>query len=376
MKLLARAPSSQIRSRRNSLRRIHPIRAAGALAALALALPAGAAAVPSVTSVVAKTGDPGVTFLTDPTGASLTTTQTQYVVSSGGYAVGFSEDNGVSGGGVLDYSALPADYRAPMTAEDKRTYGPAQTDLQAHATCSGVAALASGPTILAWQGAAPAEPFYDYIPWQKAAAGLGDDPRTWIPVVRTATGVDLSTLSTVADFTTACTRLGGTYHAADTQSAIASALIANALVPLQAQVASLTRAKAASDRAAATARDAQKLAETTYQALFTKPISLTLAAKRFAPASSVVMATGSPTDPVVVTLAVTRRQARKLGLRSRVLAEANGVLNADGAVLLKLTPEKAVVKRLAKRRGRGAIPVTVLAVSGGTQDSATARLTR
>jgi hypothetical protein len=352
------------------------MRAAGVLAALALALPASAAAVPTVTSVVAKTGDAGVTFLTDPSGAGLTTTQKQYVVSNGGYAVGFAETNGVSGGGVLDYSALPSDYRAPMTAEDKRAYPAAQTDVQAHATCSGVPALSSGANILAWQAAAGRDPTYDYVPWQKTTAGLGDDPRAWLPVVKTATGVDLSTLTSVADFTTACTRLGGTYHAADTQSAIAGTLVSSAVAaavaPLNTQIASLRRARDASDRAAATARDAQKLAETAYQALFQKPIDLTLAAKRFTPDAGVAMITGSPTDPVDVTLEVTRRQRKSLGLSSRILAEAQGTLNADGAVLLTLKPDSADVDKLERRSGT--IAVTVLAVSGGNQDSARAKL--
>ena len=66
------------------------IRAAGALAALALAIPASASAVPSVTSVDAKLDDAGATFLTDATGASLTT-QTRYVVSADGYVGGFAE---------------------------------------------------------------------------------------------------------------------------------------------------------------------------------------------------------------------------------------------------------------------------------------------
>jgi hypothetical protein len=349
------------------------IRAAGALVALALAIPASASAVPSVTSVVAKTGDAGVTFLTDPTGAALTSTQTRYVISTDGYALGFAEDNGVTGGGVLDYSVLPSEYRAPMTAEEKRTYGPAQTDVQPHATCSGVAALSDGANILAWQRNAGNDPFYDYVPWQKTSAGLGDDPATWIAVVRTATGVDLSRLAAAADFRRACEDLGGTYHAADTASAVASALIANATAPLQRQVDTLTRARAASDRAAATARDAQRLAEAAYQALFTKPIDLTLAAKRFAAAGGVAMVTGSPSDPVTVTLELTRRKARKLGLGSNVLAEADGTLNADGAVLLTLKPDKAVLKKLA--RAKGVVPARVLAVSGGNEDSAEAVLT-
>jgi hypothetical protein len=353
------------------------MRAAGVLAALALALPASAAAVPTVTSVDGKLDAGGATFLTDPTGASLTT-QARYVVSADGYAAGFAETNGVTGSGVIDYAVLPTDYRAPMTAADKLAYPAAQTDVQPHATCSGVAALSDGATILAWQGR---EPAYNYVPWQKTSAGLGDDPAKWIPVVRTATRVDLSTAT---DLRRACTDLGGTYNAADTASSIADALIANALVPLQrqiatlqGQVATLTRARAASDRAAATARDAQRLAEAAYQALFTKPIELTLAAKRFAPASGVALVTGSPTDPVTVTLELTRKKARKLRLADPVLAEATGVIGENGAVLLTLKPERDVLRKLAARRGRrSAVPATVNAVSGGNADSAKAILTR
>jgi hypothetical protein len=343
------------------------------LAALALAVPASAAAVPSVHTVVAKTGDAGVTYLTDPTGAALTTTQAQYVVSADGYAVGFEEDNGVTGGGVLDYSVLPSAYRAPMTAEQKRTYGPAQTDVQPHATCSGVAALSSGANILAWQPQAGDDPSYNYVPWQKASAGLGDDPSTWIPVVKAATGVDLSTRSTVASFTTACAGLGGTYHPADSSATVADVLIANAAAPLQKQLTALAKAKDKSDKALATEKAARKLAESAYSAQFTRPIALTLAAKRFAPQNGVAMITGSVTDPVTVTVEVTRKQKSALGLSSRVLAEANGTIGADGAVLLTLKPDKATAKRLAKHKGR--VRVTVLAVSGGNEDSATATLT-
>lgn len=363
---------------------MHPtkaIRALAVLAALALALPASAAAVPTVTAVDAKLGDAGVTFLTDPTGASLTTTQTQYVVSADGYAAAFAEDNGVTAGGVIDYSALPAAYRAPMSAADKLDYAPAQTGVQPHATCSGVAALADDANIAAWQSSAGNDPSYDYVPWQKTSAGLGDDPTAWIPLVRSLTGVDLTALATVADFRAACVRLGGTYHAADTQSSIATALIANATAPLQAQVTSLQaqltalrRARDASDTAAATARAAQAADEAAYQALFTKPIALTLASKRFALGSGVAMVTGSPTDPVDVTLEVSKHTAGVLKLHSRTLAEAEGTLDDDGAVLLTLKPDAAVAKRIAKHRGT--LPATVLAVSGGSQDSAVIRLTR
>jgi len=350
------------------LRLTSSVRAVCALAALlALAIPASASAVPSVYSLVAKTGDAGVTFLTDPTGASLLTTQTQYVVSADGYAIGYQETNGVTTGGVIDYSVLPSAYRAPMTAEQKRTYAPAQTGVQPHATCSGVAALSDGANILAWQRNAGNDPYYDYVPWQKASAGLGDDPTTWIPVVRTATGVDLSALSTTADFTAACVRLGGTYVAADTAAPIANTLIANAVAPLNTQITTLRRARAASDTALATAKAAQAADEAAYQALFTKSITLTLAAKRFAPADGVVMITGSPTDPVSVTLELTKQRARKFGLSSPVLAEADGELNDDGGALLTLKPDASIVKRLELRKGT--IPATVNAASGGSQAS-------
>ncbi|MGB2694997.1 MAG: hypothetical protein WBD55_07405 [Dehalococcoidia bacterium] len=356
------------------MRLTHQMRAAGVLAALVLVIPASASAVPSVSTVIAKTGDAGVTYLTDPTGAALTTTQKQYVVSADGYVLAFKEDNGVTGGGVLDYSVLPSAYRAPMTPEEKRAYAPAQTDLQPHATCSGVAALSSGPNILAWQAADPA---YNYVPWQKTTAGLGDDPTKWIPVVKTATGVDLATLSSVASFTTACTGLGGTYHAADTSAPIANALIANALAPLQTQLTTLQKAKDKSDATGAADKAARKVAEDAYSAFFVRPIAITLAAKRFAPQNGVVMVTGSATDPVTVTLDVTKKQKSALGLSSRVLAEANGTIGADGAVLLTLKPDRVIAKRLTKRlaTSKRPIPVTILAVSGGNEDSATATLT-
>jgi hypothetical protein len=381
-----------------TLKRKTCIRAAGALAALALALPASASAVPSVTTVEGKLDTTGVTFLTDPSGAGLTT-QARYVVSADGWTTGYAETNGVTGGGVIDYSQLPTAYRAPMSAAEKLAYAGAQTDVQPHATCSGPAALSDPANILIWQRNAGNDPSYDYIPWQKTSAGLGDNPFTWIPVVRALTGVDLQRLSTAADFRRACESLrgGGVYHDADTSSAIATALIASATAPLQRQIDTLTRARAASDRAAATARDAQRLAEATYQSFFTKPITLTLASKRFALGGGVVMITGAPTDPVDVTLEISKKKAKKLGLSSPVIAETLGELNRDGATLITLKPDQDVLDALAadsarsakaksKGKGRGkaarrasarrvSIPARVLAVSGGTEDSARAVLT-
>ncbi|MDW5594114.1 hypothetical protein VSS74_07195 [Conexibacter stalactiti] len=377
------------------MRPTRSIRAVGALAVLALALPTSASAVPSVTSAVVKTGNPGVTFLTDPAGAALTNTQTRYGLSLDGYALGFAENNGAIGDGVLDYSALPSEYRAPMTAEQKLAYPAAQTDLQAHATCAGVPALSDSATILAWQTNAANDPSYAYVPWQKAAAGLGDDPARWIAVVRRAVRVDLAT---VTDFRAACEGIAGRYYAADTSSPVANALVAGAVAPLEAQIAtlktseatlkrseaSLRREKETSDRALAAARAAlavaretQRAADVAYQAFFTRPIQLTLAARRFAPPNGVALITGAPTDPVAITVEVTRRQRRALGLSSQVLVEANGEIGPEGALLVRLTPDRATARQLkrALARGRG-IAVRVLAESGAHSASARATLTR
>lgn len=385
------------------MRPTRSFRAVGALAVLALALPASASAVPSVTSVTAKTGNPDVTFLTDPTGAALTNTQTRYAVSLDGYVLGFAEDNGVTAGGVLDYSVLPSEYRAPMTLAEKLAYPAAQTGVQAHATCSGVPALSDSANVLAWQTNAANDPSYAYVPWQKTAAGLGDDPARWIAVVRRATNVDLAATT---DFRAACDRLGGTYYAADTSSPLAAALIAAAVTPLEAQIAtlktsettlktseatlkaseaSLRRAKEASDRALATARaalavarDLQRASDVAYQAFFIRPIELTLATKRFAPANGVALVTGSATDPVTITVEVTRRQRRALGLSSRVLVETNGVIGDEGALLLRLAPDRAIARQLqrALAKSRRGIAVKVLAESGANSDSLRATLTR
>jgi len=347
------------------MKRIDLARAAGAIAVLALAVPASAAAVPTVTTTEAKLDSPGVTFLTDPTGGTLPS-QTRYTVSNDGYAFDYAETNSVTGGGVLNYAVLPTAFRAPATAEEKRTYPAAQTDVQAHATCSGVTALTTGANILAWQSSDPA---YNYIPWQKSSAGLGDDPAKWIPVVKTATGVDLST---AANLTTACTGLGGTYHAADTQSAIATALIANALAPVQKQLADLTKAKAALDKTAAADKEGRKAAEEAYQAQYNRSLRLKVATKRFAGGTGVLLVTGSVGDPVAVTLEVGKKQRRTLGASSRELFAVVEEIDDRGVALVTIKIEKAVAKTLAKH-GKP-IPATIRAQSGAYTKSAKVKL--
>ena len=212
--------------------------------------------------------------------ASCLTTRTQYDVANDGWALSFTEDNGLTtpGGGMINYKAMPSGWRTPMTSEDKRTYSDAKTALQAHATCT-LPALDSAAT-LAWQGS---DPFFDYIPWQSKSAGLGDDPAKWIPVVKQKTGVDLTGMAD-DHAKAACATLAGSdtaYHKADTPATVADALLASVTSPLQSQVSQLQNqvgvlqaGKAASDAAAAAA-------ETARLALANRPLELTLSAKKF-----------------------------------------------------------------------------------------------
>lgn len=264
--------------------RCFTLRVGGLAAVLALAISGAASAHPGIYSVTQKLGTGSgagtVTFQNDPSGGGLATT-TQYVVANDGYVVGFTETAG-SGtvGGMLNYKTMPTAYRRDMTPDEKRTYAPAQTQLQPHARCEGVPQLdpaTGGANILAWQllpgttpssggipggsgGAAVPDPYFNYIPWQKtgvtfsgAPAGanenlIGEDPAFWIPVVKSATatvsgapvgGVDLSALATVQEFTDACTAIGGTYRKADVAANLAATFVSKALAPFQTQVAAL-----------------------------------------------------------------------------------------------------------------------------------------
>jgi hypothetical protein len=425
------------------------LRVIGLAAVLALAISAAASAHPGIYTVTQRLATGSVTYQNDPTGGGLATT-TQYVVSNDGYAVGFTETAG-SGtvGGMLNYKAMPTAYRKDMTPDEKRTYGPAQTLLQPHARCEGVPQLdpaTGGPNILAWQlgpgttpssgGAPVADPYFNYIPWQKvgvtvsgAPAGantnvLGEDPNLWIPVVKSATatiagapagGVDLAALSTAQDFTSACTAIGGTYRKADVPASIANSLLAGAVAPVQAQVtslqgqlttaqgqvtalqgdnASLTTGKQTAEDKAAAALAAQLAAESKASsalaaqvaaesrtaaaeagraALEARRLTLTLPARRLAARQPVAMVTGPAGAASVVTLRISKKQATALGLASPVLATVKKPIGADGALLVTLSPGKAAAKALASFTG--AVPVTVDVTSGGKSSSATATLT-
>jgi hypothetical protein len=354
-----------------SLRRAAAVSVAGALA-----LPALASAHPGVYTVTQAVRPDGATCVF--TDRACLTTATQYAVANDGWALGFTESNGLTGvqadttAGMINYKAMPGNWRTPMTAEQKRTYalGGAQTDLQAHATCTNSALLDTSANILAWQGA---DPFFNYIPWQSTSAGIGDEPSKWIPVVKAATGVDLSALTGEAAFQAACESapVSGTYHKADVSASIATATVAAATAPLQTQVttlqsqiAALQAAKAASDATAAAA-------ETARQALVNRPLTLTLSGKRFGQA--VAMVTGTAGTAVTVDLSLTAANAKQLKL-ARKIATKKVTLGASGAALLTLTPSAKATKAINKRNR--SLKVTVAVTGGGKTQTAAGTLTR
>jgi hypothetical protein len=352
-----------------SLRRAAAVSVAGALA-----LPALASAHPGV-YVVGQLVRPAAATCVFPDDTCLTTTK-QYAVANDGWALGFTEGNGITGvqadttAGMINYKSMPGNWRTQMTPEQKRTLAAAQTDLQPHATCGGSALLDTPANVLAWQ---EADPFFNYIPWQKTSAGLGDEPSHWIAVVKAATGVDLSTLSGDAAFKAACESapVSGTYHTADVSAAIATATVAAATAPLQSQVAqlqtgitTLQAAKAASDAAAVAAEVAR-------QALVNRALTLTLSGKRFGQA--VAMVTGAAGTAVTVDLSLTAANAKQLKL-ARKLASKKVTLGATGAALLTLSPSAKATKAIAKRNRD--LKVSVAAAGGGKTQTATGTLTR
>jgi hypothetical protein len=78
------------------------------------------------------------------------------------------------------------------------------------------------------------------------------------------------------------------------------------------------------------------------------------------------------TDPVVLTIEVTKKQRRALELPSREIVAVNDEIGPEGAALVLLKPDKATLKALKKHKRP--IPVTVRAVSGGQRDSVKATL--
>lgn len=382
--------------------RLTRLTAVAATAAATLALPAAAGAHPSVYETTARSVPSPAP---SPISAGDLLTQQRYVFSNHGYNAVFRETNGVTTMGALNFAALPGAYRnqPSKTANFKEAwYLEGGTGVQVHATCQGVAALSSYENIGSWQGT---DPFYGYIPFQKDSAGFDDDPADWLGVVQTLTGVDLAT---VADPATACAGLGGTYTAADAfhnpptpaapdlpWTTLASHTIEHqvehAVKPLQdevaaksaqvtdleAKVASLQAAKAAAEQATAGATAAmQVLADKAAAAehsssaanaqlkLATTPLGIGLESTSFAVSDLrsglAVKLSGPSGEKAHVRLVLAASAAKKLGLKSRVLAKDDTFLTGDGPTVT-LKPSSSVAKKLAKLADSASIKVDLAA---------------
>lgn len=354
------------------------IRTAGALTAAALlAVPAAAAAHGTVYEATARVLPSGPV---PPTQAGLDT-QVRYVVTNHGFTMVLRESNGLADHGMLNYGAVPSAYRnqpgyEPGPAGTRtRLLAEADTGVQPHATCQGVPALADEAAILAWQGA---DPFYGYVPFQTEAAGLEDDPAKWIAVVRDVTGVDLAT----ADPAAACSGLGGTLVAADAGVTSAAALAAGTVeqetVPLTAQIATLTKAVTDADAAKATVQRLLDAARGELAELAT-PVTVTLPSastngKRLAQRGTTVTVGGVAGAAATVRLSVSEARARKLGLRSSVLASAKATFGADGSARVALRPGQRA--RRALRSLKRPIAMTVTARAGDRIATSRGTITR
>jgi len=349
-----------------------PIRLACALtAAAALAVPAAAAAHPSVYT------DEHARFIPDPADPNVLADQTRHVVTNHGFTFVLRETNGLAGPkGVIDFSRLPGAYRETRPFSTWQTEG--GTGAQPHATCQ-VAELETEDAIKDWQ---EGDPFYNYVPFQTGSAGLEDDPATWLPVVKARTGVDLAT---VADPAAACAGIGGTYTPADamqtTTAALNSGFLEHETAPLTAEIGALKGAVAAADRAKAAVQAALDLAQAEIARLTAAAVPMTVAlptatttGKRLAKGGTEATVTGPAGQPVTVRLAVSARRARKLGLASATLASARAALGADGRAVVRLAPKGRAARRL--KRIERAVTVTVSARSGDRTAATTATVTR
>jgi hypothetical protein len=323
-----------------------------------LATPAVASAHPGVYTVTQLTRAAGqiCTIDTQPDPTVCLTQTKQYAVANDGWARSFTESNGLdtaANRGLINYKVLPGGTNGwrggAENREQWRTYAAAQTGLQAHAVCLGLPGLETGDVIRSWQE----DPFYNYVPWQAASAGLGDEPSMWIPVVKNLTGVDLAAL-TETQAASECARLSGTYYAPDTGANITSALETSIKTPLQSQITKLN-ADLRSEQAKSTAAEAAR------QALVARPLALTLSGRRTA---GISMVTGAAGTAVKVRMLISAADAKKLKI-ARTLATKTRTLGGQGATLFSLTPSKTARKAITRR-----VRVTVEAVGGGVTRTA------
>jgi hypothetical protein len=383
------------------------LRAAGVAAALAaLCVPAIASAHPSAytdtASILDRNNTPGVY---DPV------PQIRHVVSNHGFTYVFRETNSDGAGevpafddgfGVVSYSRLPGDHpdRGQVEALDA-----GDTGAQAHYTCWDATAdgelvdeLWEPMNIRAWQGeagAATIDPFYNYIPFQATSANLDDKPFSddpavadWVDDVQALTNVDLRAAAGEADLATACTGIGGQLVKPDEIQTQATNLASGLLAPLEAEIAGLKTNLASSEAARAAAEAARAAAQSAADAASARlaevmpqltPLSVTLGtsratARRIARNGATASLTGPPLRSVKVQMMISQAQAKKLGLRSRVLASRTVTTGADGKAEALLKPNRRTARRLQTLRGN--LTATVGAVSGDRTASTRAVITR
>jgi hypothetical protein len=335
-----------------------------AVAVGALTLPATVSAHPSV-----YTGEGRI--VTSLTGVTPVTVgpQVRYTVTNHGYTTVLRETNGEDTHGVLSYAMVPGAYRGQAGFEPgppgtrTRLLDEADTGAQAHATCKGVPALAAETAILGWQDA---DPFYNYVPFQATGAGLDDNPAAWLDDVEALTGLDLTQ---VADLAAACSGLGGTFVPADeTQSTIAS-LASGSLHPLEEEIALLSEDLDAADAQTAELEQQNQALQAEVARLKAEAIRLQIDK---ATASSTIQAamagaslklTGPAGKSALVRLLLSNQyQAKRLGLKSRVLGSGTVRFAADGTGTIKITPTGKPADALKKAKSE--VKVLFQAVSG------------
>jgi hypothetical protein len=321
-----------------------------ATAAVCLAVPAVASGHGSVYQDVALTG----TTL-DP--------QTRYVVSNHGNSYVLRESNNSPANdtrGMVDYKRAPGAWRSQPQITTADLIAQAGTGAQPHHTCR-TPALDAISAIEDWQDESAAgkpEPFYAYVPFQKASAGLDDHPEVWIPHVLTLTGADLSTVSD--DAATATTQLEamceslpgpGVFVPADAMQTAATAFNSSTILaatdPLNAQIADLEALagqleaeKAAAEKAAADARAALAAgqgATTAAQAAAAAQAEVARLSTRLRlepVGRESVEVTGPAGKRVIVRMRLTKAAAKAVGWKSLVLAKETVTLGQDGTALV------------------------------------------
>jgi hypothetical protein len=357
---------------------------AGALAAAAaLVIPVAASAHPTV-----YTDATGATRIAEGATPPFTPDEledvTRHMITNHGFTYILVETNGQADRGMLSYARMPGAYGDSLTAEQKLDATDADTGAQPHHICR-TADLDSKEAILAWQEEEGEDPFYNYIPFQKASAGLDDTPSHWIGVVQERTGVDLTQVSddpetAKAELKTLCESAppagaGGTFVPADEVERGPDRLAGGVIEPLEEEITGLKASLTTAQQALATAQNAANAANARLAEVMPQltPLSVALGtarltARNVARSGATATVAGPPLEAVNVRLVIARSAAKKLRLGSRVLASKRVTTAANGRAQVDLKPKRRVGRAL--RRLRGSAAMTVEAASA---DRATAR---